>query len=574
MKSKYTLIFAAVAMLLLFVGSHQPPAVAQEIISDNLFENPGWEAGYFNQDNIPQIAVPKGWRMHWLDGVAFEGTNGIVAHRPETVVWNIQDAPEKERSLFFRDGIYTLKIFKGWAPMYAAISQDVGGLEVGRKYRISAPIFVDIVETYDGGEKVAPWNPEHGFVRFGAGPQGATWRDANQINYSPKWSGSNVNPFYLTMQTYIWDFVATQENMTIFIEMGAIYPYQNNAFFLDGVSLYALNEKDGSVGAPAPAAGTGGGSGGGSSAASVPAAPATPAPTPTPRADGSIVHVVGAGDTFWTIAIQYAAALEMTPEEALPHIQQLNNNPAFISAGQELLIREPGAVPPPAEASEEDAEVGATSAEEEAVEGGSEETIVVEGEAEADEGAAESEESGETPIEVPAEEASSAPTGICVSAYADLNGDGQRDEATENFMSDAAITLFQAGTTVSTYITDGISEPHCFENLEADAYEVRIFPPANYQATTSDSWAIAISDGVMVPVSFGVQEAVQVAAVDTSAELPAESEAATESTSDTTEDAAAQVEEPGGLNIGMIVLVIAVFLVILAGVGVVLLRRG
>ena len=570
MKIKYAILLVAVAALMLVFGTYQRPAAAQEVISDNLFENPGWEAGYYNQDNIPQIAVPVGWRMHWLDNVAFTGTNGIPANRPETVVWNIQDAPENERSTFFRDGIYTLKIFKGWAPMYAAISQDVGGLEVGRKYRISAPIFVDIVDTYEGGRKVAPPYPEHGFVRFGAGPQGATWRDGNQINYSPTWNGNNVSPFYLNMQTYIWDFVATQENMTIFIEMGSLYPYQNNAFFLDGVGLHALNEKNGGVSGPS----TGGGnSGGGSSSGSAPVATSTPAPTPTPRADGSIVHVVGAGDTFWTIAIQYAPALGMTPEEALPHIQGLNNNPAFISAGQELLIKEPGAsAAPPADEGGE--EVSALSTEGEPVEGGTEgETIVVEG----DTAGATPEAPAAEPTEAaPAEESNSAPTGICVSAYSDLNGDGQRDEAGEGLMSDAAITLFKAGTTVSTYITDGISEPHCFENLEADSYEVRIFPPANYQATASDSWAIAVSNGVMVPVSFGVQEVEQIAAVDSGAAQTTESNAAVEEGSDVTESSADQAEEPGGLfsNIGTIVLVIAVFLVILAGVGVVLLRRG
>ena len=240
MKLKFTFILVAATMLILLVGNtQQSPATAQEIISENLFENPGWESGYYNQNNIPQIAVPNGWRMHWLDNVTFEGTNGIVANRPETVVWNIQDAPPEEREVFFRDGIYTLKIFKGWAPLYAAVSQDVAGLEVGRKYRIVAPIFVDIVESYDGG-KVPPTDLTHGFVRFGAGPQGVAWRDASQINYSPTWTAGNVSPFYQTMPIFIWDFVAQHENTTIFIEMGSTYPHINNAFFLDGVGFVCL----------------------------------------------------------------------------------------------------------------------------------------------------------------------------------------------------------------------------------------------------------------------------------------------------------------------------------------------
>ena len=564
MKLKFTFILVAATMLILLVGNtQQSPATAQEIISENLFENPGWESGYYNQNNIPQIAVPNGWRMHWLDNVTFEGTNGIVANRPETVVWNIQDAPPEEREVFFRDGIYTLKIFKGWAPLYAAVSQDVAGLEVGRKYRIVAPIFVDIVESYDGG-KVPPTDLTHGFVRFGAGPQGVAWRDASQINYSPTWTAGNVSPFYQTMPIFIWDFVAQHENTTIFIEMGSTYPHINNAFFLDGVGLFALNEKDGSVNVPV--------SGGGSGSSSVPAEPATPFPTPTPRADGSIVHVVGGGDTFWSIAIQYAPALDMQPEDALPHIMELNNNPAFISAGQELLIKEPGDTPPPV--AEEVVSTESVSEDGEASEG--DETIVVEGSAEE---ATPEPEPTEVPVEeVITDEGSSGSTGVCVAAFEDVNGDGQWDEATERLMSDAAITIFQAGTTVSTYITDGVSEPHCIENLEPNSYEVRIFSPANYQSTTADSWGVAVADGVMVSVAFGVKEADAVEVADAGAAQPApEGETATENS----EEAAPEETEPGeeasgGLfsNIGMIMLVIAVFLVILAGVGVVLLRRG
>ncbi len=556
MKSKYTILLLVATMLLLFVSNTQQPVAAQEIISGNLFENPGWESGYYNQDNIPQIAVPNGWRMHWLDNVTFEGTNGIVANRPETVVWYIKDAPEDERTKFFRDGSYTLKIFKSWAPLNAALSQDVTGLEVGRKYRIVAPIFVDIVESYDAG-KVAPTNLDDGFVRFGVGAQGATWRDASQINYSPTWTAANVNPFYQTMPIFIWDFVATDANATIFIEMGSKYPYPNNAFFMDGVGLYALDEKGGVTNVPVN-------SGGGGSTSSAPAQTATPFPTPTPRADGSIVHVVSGSDTFWSIAIQYAPALDMTPEDALPYIMELNNSPAFIAAGQELLIKEPGAVSVTAE---EDGTADETSSETAAEEG---EEIVVEGSAE--EVTPEPEATAVPAQETVSETASGEPTGVCVSAFSDLNGNGQLDEATEGLLSDAAITLFQAGTTVSTYITDGISEPHCFENLDVDSYEVRIFPPANYQATTADSWGVAVSDGVMVSVAFGVQEATEVASLEDGTTDQSTDELATDSAGEATE----QADESGGLfsNVGGIVIGIAVFLLLLAGAGVMLLRRG
>jgi hypothetical protein len=44
--------------------------------------------------------------------------------------------------------------------MYAALSQDVAGLEVGRQYQLSVPIYTDIYDWED--KKVAPWDASHG----------------------------------------------------------------------------------------------------------------------------------------------------------------------------------------------------------------------------------------------------------------------------------------------------------------------------------------------------------------------------------------------------------------------------
>lgn len=572
---KSTLMFVAILLVAIF-SIPRNDAAAQDIVSGNLFENPGFEAGYFNQDGIPQIAVPNGWRMHWLDGVAYEGTDGVVAYRPETVVWFIQDAPENERSLFFRDGSYTLKLFKPWAPLFVALSQEVSGLEVGRNYRISAPIFVDIVDTYDGGSKVAPPRNDSGFVRFSVGPAGSAWRSAG-LTYSPSWTADNVSGFYLNSITYSWDFTATAESMIIFLEMGSRHPYVNSGFFMDGVGLYALGTTS-SV--PASSGGGSGSSGSGGGAPAQAGPTATPFPTPTPRPDGAVVHVVNSGDTFWTIAIRYAPTMGLTPEEALPTIRELNNNPAFINVGQELVIMEPGSVAvssaPETEASAEEAE----EAEEALAEGPaesalSEEVIEVEG-TDAESEAAEDEvpEAPEEPVEV----AAAAPTTgtICVAAFDDQNSDGARDEATEGLQADAAITIFRGGSTVTTHITDGASEPYCFENLAPDTYQVQIFPPADYQPTTSPSWAVSVSEGAQISVAFGTRFDPQETTVadTTSAEAALDSSITAESEPDGSADAI-PVEEGGFFSsIGGIVLVVAAILVLLAGVGVVMLRRG
>ena len=127
------------------------------------------------------------------------------------------------------------------------------------------------------------------------------------------------------------------------------------------------------------------------------------------------------------------------------------------------------------------------------------------------------------------------------------------------------VPIEQDGNTVTTYVTDGSGELHCFEELEAGTYQVQIFPTADYVVTGDDSWAVAIAEGVMLPVSFGLQVAPEGVAD------------AGEEAADSTEDAAATEQNTsGGLsgNIGIIVLAVAAVLIVLAGAGVYLLRRG
>jgi hypothetical protein len=238
MKLKQITVVALIALLVVAIGHLTAPATSAQT-GPNLLVNPGFEEGHYNQDGIAEITVPNGWRMHWLDGVEFAGSNG-VAYRPESVVWNVSGAPPHEADLFWRDGIYTLKVFKSWAPMYATLSQDVAGLEVGRRYQLAVPIYIDIIADYDGG-KVAPEKLDSGMVRLGASPVGATWRDGNAINYSGWWTAETISPFYLAYPVFIHEFTATHDTMTVWVEFASKDPYPNNGFFMDGLSLRALD---------------------------------------------------------------------------------------------------------------------------------------------------------------------------------------------------------------------------------------------------------------------------------------------------------------------------------------------
>ncbi|MBI3764030.1 MAG: LysM peptidoglycan-binding domain-containing protein [Chloroflexi bacterium] len=254
-----------IALTLLAAAQSRRPAAAQP---PNLLTNPGFEAGYHRQDSIPELGVPNEWRLHYLDGQSFPGVPaGYVAYRPESVVWYIQDAPVEERSLFFLDGNYTLKVFKPWAPLYAALSQDVGGLQPGAVYEWNANVFVDVIDHYDSsGKKVPPSNePEAVMLRLGVSSWGATWRDESRISYTPWWTAGNTRPFHQTYLALRQLFTASSSRVTVWVEMASKFAYVNNGFFMDAFSLRLVNP-------PTPDA-----------ASSTPTA-AGPTPTPTTQA--------------------------------------------------------------------------------------------------------------------------------------------------------------------------------------------------------------------------------------------------------------------------------------------------
>lgn len=562
MKKKWA-VFLSIVTLFLLATILVPLMVQAQ--GENLLVNPGFEEGHYNQDGITEITVPNGWRMHWSNRESNIFNGYAETARPETVVWNISGAPDHEKDVFWRDGIYTVKIFKGWAPVWVAMSQDVTSLQPGRRYRLVVPIYIDIVADYDSGKKVPPEDGRQGRVRLGVSPVGSTWRDESAIAYSGWWTGENVFPFYQAYPTFIHEFTATAPEMTVWIEMASNYPHPNNGFFIDTVGLYALDQVDTAVQASSGAGQSAqpSDSGGGQQAA--PGPTAAPLPTATPRSDGAVVHIVQPGDSFWSLAIQYADTMGITPEEALQEIPELNNNPSVISNGMELII-----VPPSAADAQEAVEESADSV---ADDGQAEEAP-----AEADEENAEATEPQVEETAVPAEDnntesniAQALPQitagSICVQVYEDVDNDGVRAEQGEMSLPDQAVTLAQDGNTISTYITDGSSELHCFEELETGTYQVQIFPTAGYMTAGDDSWAIAVAEGVMVPVSFGLQTAPQ------SVADAGDQESAAASTAD---GVAAEAQGSSGLfdNVGVVVLVVAGALILLAGAGVFLLRRG
>jgi LysM repeat protein len=239
-----------------------------------------------------------------------------------------------------------------------------------------------------------------------------------------------------------------------------------------------------------------------------PGAPAQPTATPVPqlapvvypqgpREDGSVVHVVGSGDTLSAIAVAYGIELS--------ELLELNNmtyeQARLIYPGQELIVR-PAPLVPGGESSGAGQTGDAVS---EA--GGSEGQAASGGEA-----------VSMGPTVQPVQEFAPAPVAqavvpvmnldarsdgrVCTLLFDDISPNRVR-ESGEPLLAGGQIDLSQAGATLQSYTTDGQSEPHCFEGLAAGQYMIRLVLPASYGVTTPDSYVLNVSAGQTVEAIFG-----------------------------------------------------------------------
>jgi LysM domain len=93
-------------------------------------------------------------------------------------------------------------------------------------------------------------------------------------------------------------------------------------------------------------------------------------------------------------------------------------------------------------------------------------------------------------------------TAICISAYDDLNKDGIFDGG-EPLRANVAFTVFNEQDVVANHVTDGVSEPHCLENLSPGVYHVTRSFLKNEQLTTEGDWALTLSAGSVLNLAFG-----------------------------------------------------------------------
>jgi LysM repeat protein len=375
-------------------------------------------------------------------------------------------------------GSQSLQYGKRYATHTAGAFQRVSGITPGVKLRFTAWGFVY------GKDQNSSKTLGYVHMRIGIDPTGGTNVFGGSVVWSPEAhpvainSGSNWHQFSVEAE-------AQSETVTVFLYSSPEWPMDEALTSQwDDTSLVVTTPAAPPTNTPPPP---------------LPTRTLGPPPaTATPRPDGSVVHTVQSGETLWSIAIQYSAGTSMPADQMLEQIKKLNNNPALIYSGQELVIAVPQNPLPVASSATEGATEAATQPESPTTEAQSPT-------AEAQSSAAEPQSpAADNPPPAAQAQPSAASSAICVLAYHDRNVNGAYDPDTEEKLPNAGFTLSnQNGNVVGSYVSDGVNEPHCFEQLVQDTYLVQLTKPAGYNAVTSEYWAITLQQGQTANIILG-----------------------------------------------------------------------
>ncbi|MEJ2750736.1 MAG: LysM peptidoglycan-binding domain-containing protein, partial [Anaerolineae bacterium] len=210
-----------------------------------------------------------------------------------------------------------------------------------------------------------------------------------------------------------------------------------------------------------------------------PSALAQDFPTPTADAEGNIFVIVQPNDSLWAIAAR--AGIPLADLLALNNLTESS----IIAPGDRLLIgrAEPAATPTEA-------------------------------------GPPPSPTATRPPPPPTATAVPLPPTAICLKAFSDLNRDGKHNPG-EPIKAAVAYTIYTDQAVVANYVTDGISEPHCIENLPPGDYNITRSVGQGETLTTQGNWTISLAPGNVVELAFGSYTAVTPAATVIQAGVPA-----------------------------------------------------
>lgn len=282
--------------------------------------NPGLEEGSFGPYTTRRggefpIYLPNGWNS-W-----FAAQSGDFTNRSDRTTINPHPGPGPSP----REGSRALNIDCGFVTCTAAIYQQIA-VQPNTNVQASAWAQVKACNLAPNATSCGSAVESGSQTRIGIDPNGGTDPNDGDI----VWSGfAQPHDQWLEMKV---SATTTGTTATLFLYSTQSSTANINKTYWDQTSF------------------TGGGTGSGPAATVV---VATPTPTPLPsvpfvvpqgqRPDGSIIHVVGSGDTIDSIAVAYG-----TSRTAIMALNNLND-PRIIRIGQELLIREAAPATPATE---------------------------------------------------------------------------------------------------------------------------------------------------------------------------------------------------------------------------------
>ncbi len=433
------------ALLLVFGSSWPVAEAAPAAQTGNLIVNGGFETtgGSTGAAN---------WLPWWSEIPKPSQESFNYAYKPN---WNVDSLNNNDAKANIYAGSNTQRVINNWDPWYAGVKQVVNA-PAGARVRLTA--YGKLWASPDDWPAPADTTVDARMF-IGLDPNGTE----NQFASNVVWSGS-IRPLGTWQSVSVEATVGSGGRVGVFL--AADYRGNSRKFmasFWDEISLTVVGASSGNP--PAPGATT---------APQPTSAPVflTPFTLPTPGPDGNIVYVVQPGDTLWRIA-----GIAGTTVDQIKAMNGLSSE--IISVGQRLIIGKSAAAitptQPPAPTAAPDAG-GATAA------------------------------LNSTTAPPATQVASVGAATVCAMLYEDVNGNGRRD-ATENPVAGGQFTVVdtQTGAPVQAYTTDGVNEPHCFENLPAGAYTISAAAPTGFNATTASTTALQLETGSLSNVEFGAQ---------------------------------------------------------------------
>jgi LysM repeat protein len=468
---------AAALLLALGAGLLGPaPAAAAPPAQANLLTNGGLETFGSN-------GVATGWEPWWEDTA-----------KPADGSLNYTDPPNfipETNPAFVQSGSASQHIGRNWDPWWGGIRQTFN-VPAGASVRITgyARIFASTPDWPNPSDSAV-----QGRIQIGAEPEGSVLWYSNTV----RWSGTAV-PHDTWVALSVDVTASAGGRVTVFLSGNyrGDSRYHLDAWWdnvsatvIGGSSAPANTPVPGNTSAPQPTTS-------GSQPTSPPPA-ATAFRTPTPGPDGNIIYVVQEGDTLWRIA-----AITGVTVDQLRALNGLTSD--IISVGQRLIIgtgqgsatattaaptQDPAAPTQDPAAPTSDPSAAPTEA-------GSAPSATPE---------------GQTPATQVAVVTEAVGVGtVCALMYNDENGNGVRDTV-ESLLAGGQLTVVDIGTgaPVQSYTTDGINEPHCFEELPEGQYTISSAAPAAYNPTTVTSTPLEVSAGSTSALEFGAQPSAEAA---------------------------------------------------------------